>query len=324
MTVSVRGAAMRASLVGLVALVGLDSGGALQAQLRSPQGYIAGTVRSSAGPEAGVWVIAETKDLPTNFIKIVVTDDAGKFVLPELPAATYRVFVRGYGLVDSTPVQLKPGAADVQLTATLAKNSQEAAKVYPADYWLSLLEPPAASEFPGTGPDGNGIGRTMLTQNHYINSLKSDCNFCHQLGNAETRDIQHVLKAKPELKKHADAWEWRLGTGVRGTSMYSVLTKQGKERLLKTYAGWTERIEKGEVPPAPARPKGIERNLVVTLWDVGDDHSFMHDEIATDKNHPTVNAGGNIYAVSAGHGQLVVLDPNENKTFALDIPTREA
>ena len=49
----------------------------------------------------------------------------------------------------------------------------------------------------------------------------------------------------------------------------------------------------------------------------------MHDEISTDKNHPTVNAGGNIYAVSAGHGQLVVLDPNENKTFALDIPTRE-
>ena len=77
------------------------------------------------------------------------------------------------------------------------------------------------------------------------------------------------------------------------------------------------------MPPAPPRPKGIERNIVVTLWDVGDDHSFMHDEISTDKNHPTVNAGGNVYAVSAGHGQLVVLDPNENKTFALDIPTRE-
>ena len=175
-----------------------------------------------------MWVIAETKDLPTNFIKIVVTDDAGKFVLPELPAANYRVFVRGYGLVDSTPVQLKPGAADVQLTATLAKTPLEAAKVYPGNYWLSLLEPPAASEFPGTGPDGNGIGRTMLTQNHYINSLKSDCNFCHQLGNAETRDVEHVFKAKPELKTHAEAWEWRLGTGVRGTSMYTVLTDAGK------------------------------------------------------------------------------------------------
>ena len=77
------------------------------------------------------------------------------------------------------------------------------------------------------------------------------------------------------------------------------------------------------MPPAPPRPKGIERNIVVTLWDVGDDHSFMHDEISTDKNHPTVNAGGRVYAVSAGHGQLVVLDPNENSTFALDIPTRE-
>jgi hypothetical protein len=319
----IRRVLVRLGIVGLVVVSALDTGGTLRAQRRSPDGYIAGVVRSSNGPEAGVWVIAETKDLPTNFIKIVVTDDAGKFVLPELPSANYRVFVRGYGLVDSMPVQLKPGAADVQLTATLAKTPLEAAKVYPGNYWLSLLEPPAKSEFPGTGPDGNGIGRTMLTQNHYINSLKSDCNFCHQLGNAETRDVEHVLKAKPELKTHAEAWEWRLGTGVRGTSMYSVLQTQGKDRLLKTYAGWTERIAKGELPPAPERPKGIERNLVVTLWDVGDDHSFMHDEISTDKNHPTVNAGGNVYAVSAGHGQLVVLDPNENKTYALDIPTRE-
>src|SRR6185312_7484207 len=252
----------RAILFGVLASAVLDAGGSLQAQRRSPDGYISGTVRSSNGPEAGVWVIAETKDLKTNFIKIVVTDDGGKFVIPELPSASYRVFVRGYGLADSTPVPLKPGATNVQLNATVAKTPQEAAKVYPADYWLSLLEPPAASEFPGTGPDGNGIGRTMLTQNHYINSLKSDCNFCHQLGNAETRDVQHIFKAKPELKTHAEAWEWRLGTGVRGTSMYSVLTTQGKERLLKTYAGWTERIEKGEVPPAPERPKGVERNLV--------------------------------------------------------------
>src|ERR1043166_7513588 len=219
---------IRVGLAGLLAALIFNPGSALEAQRRSPDGYISGTVRSANGPEAGVWVIAETKDLPTNFIKIVVTDDGGKFVVPELPQATYRVFVRGYGLVDSTPVALKPGANNVQLQAVVAKTPQEGAKVYPADYWLSLLEPPAASEFPGTGPEGNGIGRTMLTQNHYINSLKSDCNFCHQLGNAETRDIQHVLKAKPELKTHVNAWEWRLGTGVRGSSMYSVLTRQGK------------------------------------------------------------------------------------------------
>src|SRR5712692_7943773 len=311
------------SSVSCVVLIGLITGFALQAQQRS-QGYITGVVQSSQGPEAGVWVVAETKDLPTNFIKIVVTDDRGRFVVPELPAASYSVWVRGYRLVDSTPIKMKPSATPVTLKASVAATPQEAAKVYPGNYWLSLLEPPAAKEFPGTGPQGNGLGQTLQTQNQWINSLKSDCNFCHQLGNRLTRSVDHVLKAKPDLKTHAEAWEWRLGTGVRGTSMYAVLNTQGKTRSLKAYADWTERIAKGEVPPAPPRPKGIERNLVVTLWDVGDDHSFMHDEISTDKNHPTVNANGRIYAVSAGHGQLVVLDPNEHSTFSLDIPTREA
>src|SRR6476620_1690059 len=78
---------------------GLDSGNALLAQRATPQGYIGGVVRSSNGPEAGVWVIAETKDLPTNFIKIVVTDDQGRFAVPDLPSGTYSVWVRGYGLV---------------------------------------------------------------------------------------------------------------------------------------------------------------------------------------------------------------------------------
>jgi hypothetical protein len=314
---------LRFALIAVISVCLATLDGPLQGQRPAPQGYITGVVRSSQGPEAGVWVIAETKDLPTNVIKIVVTDDQGRFMVPELPAASYNVWVRGYGLVDSTPIQMKPGTNQVTLTATLAKTPLEAAKVYPGNYWLSLLEPPGAKEFPGTGPQGNGLGPTMQSQNQWINSLKSDCNFCHQLGNQLTRSVDHIFKAKPELKTHAEAWEWRLGTGVRGTSMYAVLTTQGKERSLKAYADWTERVAKGEVPPAPPRPKGVERNLVVTLWDVGDDHSFMHDEISTDKNHPTVNANGRVYAVSAGHGQLVVLDPNEHSTFSLDIPTRE-
>src|SRR6266540_3222426 len=83
--------------------------------------YITGVVQGASGPEAGVWVIAETKDLPTNFIKIVVTDDRGRFLLPELPTANYRVWVRGYGLVDSTPVQMKPRTDAVTLTAIAAQ-----------------------------------------------------------------------------------------------------------------------------------------------------------------------------------------------------------
>ena len=76
---------------------------------RRPQGYIGGTVESSKGREAGVWVIAETTELPTKFVKIVVTGDDGRFMLPEMPNATYSVWVRGYGLVDSAPITARPG-----------------------------------------------------------------------------------------------------------------------------------------------------------------------------------------------------------------------
>src|SRR6185369_5955710 len=100
----------------------------------SPPGYITGVVTGELGPEAGVWVIAETKDLQTGFIKIVVTDDQGRYTLPELPAANYKVWVRGYGIADSTPVEAKPSSAQVALKVANAKTPQEAAKVYPGDY----------------------------------------------------------------------------------------------------------------------------------------------------------------------------------------------
>lgn len=296
----------------------------------SPPGYITGTVTGEKGPEAGVWVIAETKELGTGMIKTVVTNDQGRYLLPELPAVNYRVFVRGYGIVDSASVNAKPSATPVNFKVTNAKTPQEAAKVYPGDYWLSLMAPPAKNLFPGTGEksdtnaNGNGLNARMLDQDHWIDQLKKGCNFCHQLGNALTRDVNHVFAAKPELAHtHIDAWEWRLGVGVRGTNMYSTMAGMGKTETLKSLAEWTEAIEKGAVPPTPPRPTGIERNIVSTQWDVGDDHSFMHDQISTDKNHPTLNGGGPNYAVNAGHGQLVVLDQADNSTYSLDIPTRE-
>ena len=105
---------MRTSIWGLAVAMLVAIAMSLGAQTPA-NGSISGVVQSAAGPEAGVWVIAETKDLATNYIKIVVTDDRGRFVVPDLPAASYRVWVRGYGLVDSTPTALKPAAASVTL-----------------------------------------------------------------------------------------------------------------------------------------------------------------------------------------------------------------
>src|SRR5690606_31526733 len=250
----------------------------------------------------------------------VVTAACGRYVLPELPEATDRGWVRGYGLVDSTPVAGRPGDAGLKPEATIARTAQEAAKVYPGNYWLSLLEPPKASEFPGTGPTGNGISAAMQEQGQWIWNVKSSCNFCHQLGNQITRTLGHMdhLGLTPE-----EAWIYRTQTGVRGSSMAGAFAAFGQQAAARTFAQWTNRIAAGDVPAAPPRPQGVERNLVLTLWDWGVDNSFMHDEIATDKNDPTVNAYGPIYAVSSGHGKLTVLDPVENDTYELTIPTRE-
>src|SRR5580704_12546052 len=144
---------------GLILFVSLSGLNARQSSLEAISiggDGIGGVVTSSKGPEPGVWVIAETADLPTKFVKIVVTDDRGRYLLPQLPKANYRVWVRGYGLVDSPPAEAVPGKA-ANLTAAVAPNPRAAAAYYPAIYWFSLLRVPDKSEFPGTGPKGNGI-----------------------------------------------------------------------------------------------------------------------------------------------------------------------
>src|SRR5258708_21236022 len=87
---------------------------------------VGGVVRGPGGPEAGVWVIAETRDLPTRFTRSVVTDDQGRYVLPDLPKAKYKIWVRGYGLVDSLKVDGQPGQ-ELDLTAVPAPHHPPAA-----------------------------------------------------------------------------------------------------------------------------------------------------------------------------------------------------
>src|SRR5437763_6946344 len=123
---------------------------------------IGGVVTSRFGPEAGVWVVAETRDLGTRFAKIVVTDERGRYVIPDLPKANYRVWVRGYGLVDSEKIAAQPGQT-LDLKAVSAPSLKDAAQYYPPMYWASMIKIPDASRFPGTGDKGNGIPEMFKT-----------------------------------------------------------------------------------------------------------------------------------------------------------------
>ena len=183
--------AWRALVLVAAILVAAGDGSVWGAQEQVGVDDLGGVVRGPRGGEAGVWVIAETDDLNTRFRKIVVTDDAGRFLVPDLPPATYAVWVRGYGLADSTPVSATPGGTAI-LTVRVARTPQEAARVYPANYWYSLLEVPASREFPGTGTAGNGIATSLKQQGEWVDRIKQGCQLCHQMGNRFTFDISHL------------------------------------------------------------------------------------------------------------------------------------
>jgi hypothetical protein len=280
---------------------------------------IGGMVTGPRGPEAGVWVIAETTDLPTKFAKIVVTDDRGRYVLPDLPKAKYKVWVRGYGLVDSAKIDAVPGQ-QLNLTAIAAPNEKTAADYYPPIYWYSMLRVPAANEFPGTGPQGNGISPGRRTQAHWVSDAKSlGCMSCHALGTPGTRAIPKQLG---QFANSKDAWARRIQSGQAMGQMVGVVNRMGPDRALKEWADWTDRIAAGELPFAkPNRPQGIERNLVLTLWDWSEPTLYLHDITATDRRKPTVNANGKLYGSHEHSSSFVpVLDPVTHTASMLEHP----
>src|SRR5450432_3005297 len=282
---------------------------------------LGGVVSSAKGPEGGVWVIAETADLPTRFVKIVVTDDRGRYLVPDLPKANYSVWVRGYGLVDSPKVRAVPGKS-LNLRAVVAPNARAAAEYYPASFWYSLLRIPDKSEFPGTGPQGNGISPNMKSQAQWLELIKTDsCWSCHQLGNKATREIP---KALGNFDSPAKAWERRIQSGQAGGNMLGGIGQLGKDRALAMFADWTSRIAAGELPPAPPRPQGVERNVVITEWDWANPKAYLHDEISTDKRNPTVNANGLLYgAPELSTDNIPVLDPVHHTVSQVKMTVRD-
>ena len=91
------------------------------------------------------------------------------------------------------------------------------------------------------------------------------------------------------------------------------------------YADWTDRITAGELPTAtPTRPQGRERNVVVTMWDWADPKVYAHDEIATDKRNPTVNANGPIYgALEESADYMPTIDPTRHAAGQVKLTVRD-
>jgi hypothetical protein len=282
---------------------------------------LAGRVTGSSGPEAGVWVIAETKDLPTPFARIVVTDDQGRYLIPDLPKANYNVWVRGYGLVDSPKMPAAPGKT-IDLKAVTASSPLAAAQYYPAAYWLALMEIPARSEFPGTGDGGNGISPNIHSQADWIQRVKSGgCTACHALGTKATREIPTALGPFPNS---VAGWDRRLKSGQAGAQMSGALNQFGRARVLKMFADWTDAVKGGAVPPAPPRPQGIERNVVITQWDWADPKAYLHDVVSTDRRNPRLNPYGRLYgSLELSADYTPVLDPKAHTASRIPLTVRD-
>jgi hypothetical protein len=282
--------------------------------LEADNDNISGVVSSSNGPEVGVWVIAETDDLDTRYSKIVVTDDEGRYLIPDLPAADYQVWVRGYGLTDSAKVAAQPGA-QLDLTAVIESDPAAAAQIYPAGYWYAMMDIPTEEEVAGI--DGG--------MNAYLMWVKNmGCVGCHQIGQLATRTIPEVFSAETESSH--EAWIRRMQSGQAGSQMVGIAAGGLLGLPYKYLSQWTDRVAAGELPASqPERPSGMERNVVMTIRDWSTEKAYLHDLSGTDRRDPTVNGYGPLYgSPELSTDDFPILDPIANTATSFRAPVRDA
>ena len=279
---------------------------------------IGGLVTGPNGPEAGVWVIAETTDLPTRYTKSVVTDDQGRYVIPDLPTANYqRLGARLWPGRFAEACARSPGRRSI--TPRWSRRSRAAAAhYYPAIYWYTMMKLPPAKDFGGATDIPKNITRDVWRQR--MNNV--DCVGCHQLGQESTRTIPAQFG---KFDSGADAWIRRVAAGQSGEMMTNRLAGQLGGVPYKYFGDWTDRVAKGELPKhKPARPAGVERNLVVTTWDWSTPDKYLHDLISSDRRKPTVNADGLLYGAPEYSTDLMpILDPKTHKVSTFKMPVAD-
>ena len=256
---------------------------------------IGGVVTSANGPEAGVWVIAETTDLPHQAAKIVVTDDRGP--LPACLTCRRRTTRCGCAAMASS---IREGADSapgklLNLTAVVAPSASRSGPVLsgrstgmPCSRCLRRASSPAPVS------NGNGISRERQSQAEWVSRLKTRRlrQACHQLGNKATRELSPKLGT---FKSSVDAWEHRVQVGQAGPNMVNQMQQHGPAGA-DAVGRLTDRVKGGEADLRPARPQGLERNVVLTQWDYGDAKKYYaRRQRDRQAESDSVNANGPIY-----------------------------
>src|SRR5438128_1695402 len=210
----------------------------------------------------------------------------------------------------------------VNLNAVTAPTLRASAEYYPAGYWFSLMHVPAESEFAAPAGDPNAMSPNVKSQAEWLRIVKSGgCWACHQLGSKGTREIPAALG---HFGSSVAAWDRRIQSGQAGGAMLATVNQLGRNRALAMLADWTDRVAAGDVPPAPPRPQGMERNLVISEWDWADPKAYLHDEVSTDRRNTTVNANGKIYgALELSADYLPVLDPPRYAATRVPLTVRD-
>ena len=182
-----------------------------------------------------------------------------------------------------------------------------AAQVYPAAYWYAMMKIPEEAQVASLPGGRNG----------YLMWMKNmGCVGCHQLGNLATRTLP---KALGSFKSSQQAWLRRVQSGQAGGQMIDIVQGALAGIPIHYLADWTDRIAAGELPAAaPARPSGIERNVVATVFDWSDGKAYVHDLSGTDRRHPTVNGNGLLYgAPELSSDDFPVLDPAHTRATTI-------
>ena len=292
----------------------------LQAQTTPPavaidNDDIGGVVTGPNGPEAGVWVIAETRDLPTRYAKMVVTDDQGRYVVPDLPKAKYKVWVRGYGLVDSPKVDATARPAAQSPRGAGAERGGGGA-VLSGDLLVLDAEDSAGERLRRIDRHSSQGDVHRLAEHHEEQRLRRLPSARPAVDAHDPEGIRQEFVTRPRpgcgacrpaspASRWSACWPGQLG-GVP----------------FKYFGDWTDRVAKGELPHTkPTRPQGVERNIVVTTWDWGTEKQYLHDLVASDRRFPTVNAYGPVFgSPEYSTDAWPILDPKTHTVTYFNAP----